>query len=265
LCATALLLFFTGCSNDLLGVFASHDFQNRETPWNIPAFPGKTEDAPPVTVPYSFLVVSDIHITDTNTNRFEDIGNRIKEMGDSFAVVTGDITQSGNRQELETFISIAEGFGVPCYPVIGNHDIFFGNWKHWNELIGSSTYRIDSGSTTLLMLDTANAVLGAKQLDWLETQLSTAKKYVFVFTHCNLFVQKGNNIHQLADLRERDRVLSMLDGRCTAMFMGHVHTRILREAGGVQYITLEDFKKSGTYCRVSITEKGMDYEFLTVK
>jgi 3',5'-cyclic AMP phosphodiesterase CpdA len=260
-----LLFLLAGCSNDLLGLFASDDFQKREAVWNTFVFPEETERSLSLTVPYSFLVITDTHIQGDDTNRFEDIGDIVKQNGDSFVVVTGDITQSGKREELQNFIDIAGSFGVPCYPVLGNHDIFFNNWKNWKELIGSATYRIDSGSTTLLVLDTANAVFCSRQLDWLEKQLRSSGKNTFVFTHCNLFIENAGDIQQLTDIRERARILSMLDGRCTAMFTGHVHNRIIRKAGGVRYIIIEDFKRSGTYCRVYVTEDGMRYEFLSVK
>ncbi len=258
------MLLFAGCSNDLLGLFASNDFHKRESAWGTFVFPGEQERSLSLSVPYSFLVLTDIHIQDDDTNRFEDIGDIVRQRGDSFVVVTGDIAQSGKREELRNFIDIAGTFGVPCYPVLGNHDIFFRNWENWRDMIGSSTYRIDSGSSTLLVLDTANAAFGGRQFEWLERQLRSSGKDTFVFTHCNLFIKKAGNIQQLTDIRERARILSMLDGRCTAMFMGHVHERIIRDAGGVQYITIEDFKKNGTYCRVYVTETGMRYEFGSV-
>jgi hypothetical protein len=151
--------------------------------------------------------------------------------------------------------------GVPCYPVIGNHDIYFGNWPVWRDMIGSTRFRIDHRNTTLFILDSANAAFGAAQLNWLRNELPTAKNHVFVFTHTNLFVRTPGDIGQITDIRERVRIMSILKGRAEAMLMGHVHQRIIREAGGVNYITIEDFKDNSTYCRVHVSPGGMWYEF----
>jgi 3',5'-cyclic AMP phosphodiesterase CpdA len=162
---------------------------------------------------------------------------------------------------VQKFIEIAGTLDVPCYPVIGNHDIYFGNWPVWRELIGSTRYRIDHSNTTLFILDSANAAFGASQLNWLRDELPTAQTHVFVFTHANLFVYTPGDIEQLTDTRERARIMSILKGRAGAMFMGHVHQRIIREAGGVKYITIEDFKDNSTYCRVHVSGGGISYEF----
>ena len=181
-----------------------------------------------------------------------------------FVVITGDITHGGHRREVQQFIDIARSLGVPCYPVAGNHDIYFGNWRIWKELIGSTCYRINGGGATLLMMDSANAYFGAEQISWLEGELRKSTGRVFVFTHVNLFVESLLNEQQFTDIRERARITSLLKGRCDAMFAGHVHKRIVKEMGGVRYITAEDYRDHKTYCRVSVSPDGIRWEFKTL-
>jgi predicted phosphodiesterase len=214
---------------------------------------------------FSFLVLSDVHITGNDTNGLEKIAEIIAEHGDSFVVITGDITQSGKKTELESFVQTAESFNVSCYPVIGNHDIYFENWKEWEKIIGSTIYRIDGKNITLIMLDSANASFGSDQLNWLETQLETAKDHTFVFTHANLFTEKATSLQQLTDFRERARIMSLLDGNCDAYFAGHVHEQLTTEAGGVRYVTLNDFKSNKTYCRVTISSGSVRYEIKSME
>ncbi|GHV88828.1 hypothetical protein AGMMS50267_11880 [Spirochaetia bacterium] len=268
------MIFVEACNVDLLGIFGSGDLAPRLEARDTFNFLTPDMRAPPSFGPeYSFIVLSDTHIEDGDAHGLEKLASVIDD-AIKFVVITGDITQYGGRKDVQKFIDIANTLsdltpGVLCYPVIGNHDIYFQNWPVWKELIGSSRYRIDTsdGGTTLFMLDSANAFFGAAQLDWLEEELRTANGHVFVFTHTNLFLGKGTSVvevSQLTDIRERARIMSVLNGRVDAMFTGHVHQRIIKQIGGVHYITLEDYVKNKTYCRVSVSPSGIEWEFKTL-
>ncbi|MDR2900488.1 MAG: metallophosphoesterase [Treponema sp.] len=258
----SFMFFLVSCSNDLLGLFYSTGIKERFAMKDSFVYLDESDRQLSLNEELSFLVLTDIHIADNNVYGMDQLAKVIAENGDSFVAITGDITQSGTPQELELFLKTADAFGVPCYPVIGNHDIYFGNWNTWEKMIGSTTYRIDAGEkTTLLMLDSANASFGKDQLDWLETQLGTAGEHTFVFTHANLFTSGGGEFQQLTDIRERFRIMSLLEGKCTAFFSGHSHEQVIKQAGKVQYITLKDFKTKGTYCRVRVSSEGVSYEF----
>jgi predicted phosphodiesterase len=269
---TAVLLWIipllsSGCNVDGLGLFGSNDLDERLRERNTFHFLQNSELKPGFSAPYSFMVISDTHIEEGDAHGLEKIKDAVQTEGVSFAVITGDITQGGYRQDLKKFIEIANSLRslpapVPLYPVIGNHDIYFGNWSVWKDLIGSTSYRVESPDTTLIMLDSANANFGQSQLDWLDKRLKKAKQNVFIFTHANLFTESFDDIEMVTDTRERARLLSLLKDRCAAMFTGHVHRRIIREAGGVRYITLEDFRNNSTYCLVTVQASGsISWEF----
>jgi 3',5'-cyclic AMP phosphodiesterase CpdA len=210
---------------------------------------------------YSFIVISDVH----NSGRLAEFSNPAILQGAKFIVITGDISNEGSDGELERFIQTAATFPVPCYPVAGNHDIYDNNGAPWKKHIGSFCYRIDdsspAGSTTLFVLDSANAVFGTEQLDWFENETQGAKPIVFVFTHNNFFVDSMFDAEHLTDIRERARVMYALKNRCRALFSGHLHKRVVKESGGVKYISLEDFYAFSTYCRVYVSPTGVRYEF----
>jgi predicted phosphodiesterase len=262
------VFLLSGCNNDLLGLFGSSDLDTRWQARNTFNFLSETDRNISLGDEYSFIVIPDTHINNGNAWGLEKLKDTLEDdtMGDvKFVVICGDITQSGKREDIQKFIDIARSLDdVPCYPVVGNHDIFFGNWTNWKELIGSTCYRVDGDSATLLFLDSANAYLGSKQLDWLEGELKKAKGRVFVFSHVNLFVKNITDIEHFTDVRERARVVSLLKGRCDAMFMGHVHRRIVNELGGVKYITTEDYWGNATYCQVWVSEGGIRWEFKKV-
>jgi UDP-2,3-diacylglucosamine pyrophosphatase LpxH len=74
-------------------------------------------------------------------------------------------------------------------------------------------------------------------------------------------VKSPVDIQQFTDIRERARITSLLKGRCDAMFMGHIHRRIFTGRGGVRYITLDDYRSSRSFCRVSVKKDGISWEF----
>jgi predicted phosphodiesterase len=209
---------------------------------------------------YEFIVVSDTHI-DAGTEEFAKLKDCIGAA--KFIVITGDVTGDGTREQIRRFIDTAMMFSIPCYPVIGNHDIYDNRAAPWKELIGSTCYRIDStgGNTSLFILDNANGYFGDEQLAWFERGLQNAPRHTFVFAHDNFFTTSFKDVEQVTDLRERALVMSMLKGRCEAMFMGHLHKRIVQEYGGVTYIMPEAFSEEKVFCRVTVSNRGISYQF----
>ena len=256
-----------GCNVDLFGLFGSADLNDRLRERGNFVFLSEEKRNISLGGEYSFIVVTDIHIEDGETHGLE----RLKQVIDSddsikFVVVTGDITQYGAAQDLQKFMDIANSLNtdlrsVPCYPVIGNHDVYFGNWPEWKRLIGSTNYRINGGGATLLIMDSANAFFGNDQLDWLERELKSASGRVFVFSHVNLFVKNPAELQQFTSTKERARVVSILRNNCDMMFMGHAHRRSINEAGNVLYVGIEAFVDTQTYCVVSVSSTGVTYRF----
>lgn len=258
--------FVSACSADFFGLFGSTDLAKRLAERNNFTFLNR-KNAPKLVLgdTYSFIVLADTHIEDGDTWGLEKLEDAVINNPDiKFVVFAGDITQKGSEKDIQKFIDIADTLAplnVPCYPVIGNHDIFFGNWSSWRDLIGSTHYRLDSGETSLLVMDTANAYFGKDQLDWLQSQLESTGRRTFVFTHTNLFVKTPFEFQQLTDTTERARFVSLLRGRCDFMFTGHVHKRIIEEVGGVKYISIEDYRRYQIYCLVSVNPHGISYKF----
>jgi len=254
----ACSILATGCNNDLFGFFASTDFSRR---WQArETFHFLTHEDRNLPLgddgAYSFIVVADPHILGNNGRGLERL-ERVIDDDVKFVAIVGDITQTGSRAEIEKFIGIANNLGVPVFPVIGNHDVFFGNWPAWERLIGSTVYRVNVGEDTLLILDSANAFLGAQQLAWLESELRDSGGRVFVFTHISIFTRRTLHI----DARERAQIVSMLSGRADAVLSGHSHRCDVAKVGGVHYITVENFRDNSAYLRVFVSRDDLRWEF----
>jgi len=249
------------CNNDLGGLFASTDLDTRLKVKNKFNFLSGNDRSPVLGDEYSFIVITDIHIEDGNTYGLEKIKTVIEKNNKiKFAVFCGDLTQNGDERDIKIFIEIARSLGIPAYPVIGNHDIYFGNWPVWKKLIGSTSYRVNGDSATFFILDSANSFLGKEQTDWLEDELKNARGRVFIFSHHNFFTGYST-IQQFADTRERARIISLLRGKCDIVFTGHSHERVIREAGGTLYVNNEDFARNKTYCLISVHKSSIKYEF----
>jgi len=256
--------FLVSCNIDFPGLFASGDLDERLKERNNFRFLSPSDLTIPLGEEYSFIVLNDTHIENGDALGLEKLNDVIKSNKKiKFVVFNGDISQNGKRQDIEKFIEIAKearSLEVPYYPVIGNHDVFFGNWTVWKELIGSTCYRVNGGSAKLLFIDSANAYFGNDQLDWLERELKNSNGRVFVFTHVNLFGETPVE-PQFTDTRERAKIVSMLKGRADIMFTGHSHRRNETEAGGVRYITIEEYRDYRVYCLVSVTKNSVSCEF----
>jgi len=260
------VFLLSGCEDvfryDFPGFIASTNLETRWKARNTFNFISSDDRNITLDDTYSFIVVSDTHINNGKAWGLEKLKDVIKSDNEiKFAVFTGDISQDGDRKNIEKFIQIAGTLDVPCYPVIGNHDLFFGNWKVWEELIGSTCYRINCGSATLLILDSANSYFGTKQLDWLEDELKKAEGRVFVFSHVNIFVEYPVELIPLTDIRERAKFISILKGRCDMIFTGHSHFRHVKEIGGIKNINIEDFMNNSVYCQVWVSRDGIKYAF----
>ncbi|MDR2601514.1 MAG: metallophosphoesterase [Spirochaetaceae bacterium] len=255
-------VFLTACNVDLFGIFASSSLEERLLSRNDFTLL-KAEETRNITLgeEYSFLVLSDAHIENQDADGLE----KLKEAasGSSFVVFLGDITQFGDYADLQIFIHIAKELSVPCYPVIGNHDVYFSNWAAYKELIGSSSYKVSADSAAIFFLDSANGTLGSMQLKWLNQELlglKEQKKRVFVFTHTNLFVKSLFDHVQWKDDRERAKIISVLKDKCDVFFMGHVHREMFQKIAGVEFVTLDDYKSSKTYVKFFVTPAGFRRE-----
>ncbi|MCL2805102.1 MAG: metallophosphoesterase [Treponema sp.] len=266
--------FIIGCNVDLLGIFSANDLDERLKERNNLKFLDDRlwSSLPHFGSEYSFIVLTDTHIENGNSFGLEALADVITDNNTDltktkieFMVILGDITQDGAEKDINEFIRVADLFTIPCYPVAGNHDVYFDNWSVWKDKIGSTSYRIDGNDITLFILDSANSFFGKDQLDWLEREIKTTggtpNARVFVFTHSPLFVEGPVGMQQITDTKERARIASILKNRCDIMFMGHSHKYYYNEAGNVKYITIEDYVVAKVYCIVTVKPEGITYNF----
>ena len=100
-CLCLGFIFAISCNVDLLGLIAAGDIDERLK--SADTFHFVKERDITTEENYSFLVLTDTHISGKNAFGLEKLKNHFIQ-SDKFIVVTGDITQSGNREEVERFM-----------------------------------------------------------------------------------------------------------------------------------------------------------------
>ena len=74
----------------------------------------------------SFALLTDTHISTSNPRPMEDLQRSIADINQNpnieFVVVTGDLTESGDRASIQAIKDELEKLNVPFYAASGNHE-----------------------------------------------------------------------------------------------------------------------------------------------
>ncbi len=105
---------------------------------------------------YGFAHVTDVHIGTTRHPRrpediFADILNLINLSEAAFALITGDLTESGEEEEFRLFIETLDACLKPTFVVPGNHD---RQGRNYERFFGPSIYAFQFGDDGYLAFDT---------------------------------------------------------------------------------------------------------------
>lgn len=189
---------------------------------------------------FSFAIVGDTHVGGGDTARLRTILNQANSEGDSFVVLLGDIVDTGERSDIvavQTAISDT-GWTGKVVPVIGNHDVFNDGWKNYKELQGQSHFTVDVGNTRLMVLDTADGVVGDKQEDWLKGELNKPlPSNVFLLSHYLPMIPGQRTYLRLSNETEAVRLMKLASNRKVKGWLGgHYHGFGIQEIEGVNYV-----------------------------
>lgn len=109
-------------------------------------------------IPDAYVVahVTDIHIgSDRNARSseaiFRDVIAALNKARPALVLVTGDVTQSGTREQFATFLAILDSCLAPTFVTPGNHDRLERNYE---DFFGATAYAFRFGRDGYLCFDT---------------------------------------------------------------------------------------------------------------
>ena len=204
---------------------------------------------------YSFMAVSDVHITyDTANTDFQRALTYAEDNCD-FTVVCGDLTSVGSDEQMAEYKSIVDAYAKtkPVYAISGNHETCTGEYmtsERTSVYTGQNLYySFTQGDDVFIMLGhygadhsagngdwRTNEFLSREELNWLyQTLEDNRNKRCFVFSHVlphEHGVGNPNGLYKSALIWKTtdggigQALISLLRHyKNTIFFHGHSHTR----------------------------------------
>ncbi len=229
---------------------------------------------------YTFYSCSDSHINDDNSRLANYITIERNDPEAVFSIIAGDLANESGEgpfilaDSAMMFDPLTQAENDPCFPIIGNHDVYFDCAKFYKQHFHTSTYTVTVNTVSglkdlFIFLDSGNGTHGRRQLDWLEEQLShrTEYRYCFVISHNWLFRTTYNYTTTPAANLPEDEQYAFMDlmsrNAVDMVIMGHFHYRDVKTFAGVKYVmtdNLNDGKTEPSYLVVGCADK-VTYEY----
>jgi len=215
---------------------------------------------------FKFALLSDLHITKSG-NASEDLQRAVDQINASgdidFVLVTGDITEEGDRASLMKAKSILDELNIKYYIIPGNHET---KWSDsgvtaFGDIFGSEQFKNDYkgflflGFNTGPLMRMADGHVAPQDISWLKNELKKAgkKKPVFIVTHYPLQAGDVDNWYELTDAIRQYNIRAFLGG--------HYHANRFLSYDGIPGIlnrsTLRDKDSTGGYCIYELTSDSI--------
>ena len=162
---------------------------------------------------FKFAFLTDIHITAGDSLPYNDLARSVAQInateGVDFAIISGDITNIGDRRSMEVVKSLLDRLTVKYYIVPGNHE------TKWSEsgvtdfarVFGSERFQFEHGGILFLGVNSgpiirmADGHVAPQDIDWIEATLAQAgrEQPVIFVTHYPLQPGDVDNWYDVTD------------------------------------------------------------------
>jgi len=286
--ATAVI-FATGCNRlDIAGMVVNRsDTEQRVADWLDYNAQNRMPVIENVPDEYCIYSTSDSHYSDRDDFELQSDEDRLYqyvtiERNDPkaiFSLLVGDLANASGEtgyQRVDAslrFNAETQAKNDPCFPVIGNHDVYFDCADYFKQYFHTSTYTVTvktvGGFQDLyIFLDSGNGTFGQRQTEWLKEQLEHRSDYrhCFVISHNWMFRTSYNYTTTPAANLPQDEQYAFMDlmsqNDVDMVIMGHFHMREQRQFGGVLYVMTDNLNDGGTpsYLVLNVGEK-VTYEY----
>ena len=192
---------------------------------------------------FKFIAVNDTHYLSPDCGRWlEFVVRQMKSEGAEFCLLSGDLTEKGERDHLATVRDIFQGVGVPTYVQIGNHDyltqtdreayekLFPRRLNYWFEHRGWQFVGLDSTEGQRY----EKTSIQPATFRWVDDNLGqlNPRKPTVLFTHFPLGEAVKYRPANADELLERFKPFNL-----QGIFGGHYHAFTLRWHHGVFAVT----------------------------
>lgn len=185
-----------------------------------------------------FALLTDIHISPSNPSPLEDLKRSIDEIraNDSidFVVISGDLTEAGDRHSMELCREQFNRLGVPYFVTSGNHETTWSEsgCTDFDKVFGSSRFSFTYndvyfiGFNTGPILKMADGHVSPQDISWARDMLDQHKdQRVIAVTHYPLQEGDVDNWYDATDL------LRQYNTQC--IIGGHYHRNLLYNCDGI--------------------------------
>ena len=215
---------------------------------------------------FSFALLTDTHISSSNPRPMEDLQRSIADINQNpnieFVVVTGDLTESGDRASIEAVKAALDQLSVPYYAASGNHET---TWSEsgvmdFTRVFGDSRFAFSHrglffiGFNSGPVIRMADGHVAPQDIAWLKHNLDSVSKAgdapIFVFTHYPLRNGDVDNWYEVTDVLRQHNVQCIMGG--------HYHRNLLFDCDGIADVlnrsNLRDKDGVNGYSIISVTD-----------
>ncbi len=190
---------------------------------------------------FSFALLTDTHISNSNPQPLEDLQRSVADINAmpdvDFVIVSGDLTESGDRRALETVKNELDRLRVPYYATSGNHET---TWSEsgvmdFSRVFGSNRFAFTYDSTFFVgfnsgpVIRMADGHVAPQDIAWLKEQLDSVANHgnskIIVVTHYPLQNGDVDNWFDVTDVLRRYNVQCVMGG--------HYHRNLLFDCDGI--------------------------------
>ncbi|MFC1555243.1 metallophosphoesterase, partial [candidate division KSB1 bacterium] len=208
--------------------------------------------------PFTFVQICDTQIGmvdyEKDKKMFEQAVKQINELNPDFVIICGDLIMDPDEKSYADFLSIKEGFNMPCYCVPGNHDV--GDMptpeslKYYRETVGDDYFTIDHKGYSFVLVNTQlwdQPLEGESEKHdaWFNDTLKAstdAGKSIFIAGHFPLFLNtpdEGDDYFALPPEKRKDLLAVIEKNSVVAVLGGHTHKTYINEYKGIQLVNPE--------------------------